>query len=99
MSCRVLARVLTTQLFDLKVYGCENVPKRGGALILSNHQSNLDPVLLAVKGIQVEIGEDGKPRTRVTFTTSGSRPAPNITSTITSMTRSSPIPNPNIARR
>ena len=28
-SCRVLARLLTTLLFDLKVYGRENVPRRG----------------------------------------------------------------------
>ena len=48
-SCQVLARVLTTLLFDLKVFGRHNVPKRGGVLIVSNHQSNLDPVLMAVR--------------------------------------------------
>ena len=47
-SCQGLARVLTTLLFDLKVFGRHNVPKRGGVLIVSNHQSNLDPVLMAV---------------------------------------------------
>jgi 1-acyl-sn-glycerol-3-phosphate acyltransferase len=42
-------RILTTLLFDLKVYGVRNVPRDGGVLILSNHQSYLDPVLLAVR--------------------------------------------------
>jgi 1-acyl-sn-glycerol-3-phosphate acyltransferase len=46
---QILARVLTTLLFDLKVYGRENVPAQGGALIVSNHQGNLDPVVLAVR--------------------------------------------------
>jgi 1-acyl-sn-glycerol-3-phosphate acyltransferase len=41
--------VLTTLMFDLKVYGRHNVPPRGGVLIVSNHQGNLDPVLLAVR--------------------------------------------------
>ena len=46
---QILARVLTTLLFDLKVTGLENIPATGGALLVSNHQSNLDPVLLAVR--------------------------------------------------
>lgn len=33
-------------LFRLKVYGHHNVPARGGVLIVSNHQSLLDPILL-----------------------------------------------------
>ena len=45
---QVLARILTTILFDLKVYGRRNLPARGGVLIVSNHQGNLDPVLIAV---------------------------------------------------
>jgi 1-acyl-sn-glycerol-3-phosphate acyltransferase len=48
-SLQGLARILTTVLFDLKAYGRENIPRRGGALLLSNHQSYLDPVLLGVK--------------------------------------------------
>lgn len=48
-SLQALARLLTTLLFDLQVYGRKNVPARGGALIVSNHQSYLDPVLLAVR--------------------------------------------------
>ena len=35
--------------FDLKVKGLEHVPKTGGVLIVSNHQSYLDPVVLAVR--------------------------------------------------
>jgi 1-acyl-sn-glycerol-3-phosphate acyltransferase len=46
---QILAHVLTTQLFELHVSGLENIPATGGALIVSNHQSNLDPVLLAVR--------------------------------------------------
>jgi 1-acyl-sn-glycerol-3-phosphate acyltransferase len=46
---QIVARVLTTQVFDLKVYGQHNIPASGGVLIVSNHQSNLDPVLLAVR--------------------------------------------------
>jgi 1-acyl-sn-glycerol-3-phosphate acyltransferase len=48
-SCQALARVATTLMFDLKVYGTRNVPRRGAALIDSNHQSALDSVLLAVR--------------------------------------------------
>jgi 1-acyl-sn-glycerol-3-phosphate acyltransferase len=36
-------------LFDLKAYGVENIPKHGGVLIVANHQSFLDPVMLGVK--------------------------------------------------
>jgi 1-acyl-sn-glycerol-3-phosphate acyltransferase len=43
------ARILATVLFDSKVYGRGNIPRRGGVLIVSNHQSYLDPVLMAVK--------------------------------------------------
>ena len=46
---RPVARILTTAFFDLKVDGLENIPERGGALIISNHQSNLDPVVLGAR--------------------------------------------------
>jgi 1-acyl-sn-glycerol-3-phosphate acyltransferase len=46
---QIPARVLTTNLFDLKVHGIENVPRTGGVLLAANHQSYLDPVLVAVR--------------------------------------------------
>lgn len=46
---RVFARIATTLVFDLKVFGVHNVPKRGGVLLLANHQSYLDPVLIGVR--------------------------------------------------
>lgn len=42
-------RILTSRLFDLKVYGLEHVPRRGGALLVANHQSYLDPIVVAVR--------------------------------------------------
>jgi 1-acyl-sn-glycerol-3-phosphate acyltransferase len=47
-SLQIIARVWTTLYFDLKTYGVENVPKTGGVLLVANHQSYLDPVLVAV---------------------------------------------------
>ncbi|HEX2971467.1 MAG TPA: lysophospholipid acyltransferase family protein [Tepidisphaeraceae bacterium] len=46
---QIPCRIVTSLMFDLKVYGREHIPAEGGALLLSNHQSNLDPVLLAVQ--------------------------------------------------
>jgi len=46
---RIFARPWADKWFDLKSYGVRNVPRRGGVLIVSNHQSYLDPILLAVK--------------------------------------------------
>jgi 1-acyl-sn-glycerol-3-phosphate acyltransferase len=42
-------RMLAIILFDLRAAGVDNVPRRGGVLIVSNHQSFLDPVMLGVK--------------------------------------------------
>ncbi|QOV88484.1 lysophospholipid acyltransferase family protein [Humisphaera borealis] len=44
----VLSRIVFTTLFDLKVYGAETFPPSGGVLVVSNHQSHLDPVILGV---------------------------------------------------
>ena len=46
---QVLVRVSTTVLLDLKVYGKENIPAEGGALMISNHQSYLDPAILGAQ--------------------------------------------------
>jgi len=48
-SLQIVARILTTLLFELKVYGIENVPTSGGALLVANHQSYIDPVVVAVR--------------------------------------------------
>ena len=44
-----ICRIVTTLAFDLKVYGVHRLPQDGGVLVVSNHQSYLDPVLLAVR--------------------------------------------------
>ncbi|MDB5173960.1 MAG: plsC 2 [Phycisphaerales bacterium] len=43
-----ICRMVMTIFFDLKVYGAYHVPKTGGALLVSNHQSYIDPILLAL---------------------------------------------------
>ncbi|HSU65921.1 MAG TPA: lysophospholipid acyltransferase family protein [Tepidisphaeraceae bacterium] len=48
-SLQVVARIWTTLMFDLKVFGAHRVPDEGGVLLISNHQSYLDPVLLGVR--------------------------------------------------
>lgn len=44
-----IARIFTTLLFDLKVYGRDHIPPSGGVLLVANHQSYLDPVVVAVR--------------------------------------------------
>jgi len=46
---QALCRIATTLLFDLKVFGVERIPREGGVLVVCNHQSYLDPVLVAVR--------------------------------------------------
>jgi 1-acyl-sn-glycerol-3-phosphate acyltransferase len=46
---QTIVRVSTSTLFDLKVYGRKNVPDEGGALMISNHQSYLDPAILGAQ--------------------------------------------------
>jgi 1-acyl-sn-glycerol-3-phosphate acyltransferase len=43
-----LLRFIFTVFFSYRAYGMENLPKKGGVLILSNHQSFLDPILLSL---------------------------------------------------
>jgi 1-acyl-sn-glycerol-3-phosphate acyltransferase len=42
-------RIITTCCFDLRVVGSERVPRTGGVLLVANHQSYLDPVLIGVR--------------------------------------------------
>jgi long-chain acyl-CoA synthetase len=42
-----LARMIALDRFDLKVRGIEKLPKSGAYIISSNHQSYLDPLILA----------------------------------------------------
>ena len=44
-----LLRMFSILFFDLRAFGLENIPKRGGVLIVANHQSYLDPAILGVK--------------------------------------------------
>ena len=45
---RGLFRIATSLAFDLKAYDVRNIPRTGGVLIVSNHQSFLDPIILGV---------------------------------------------------
>lgn len=44
----VACRLLATLLFQVRVSGRERVPREGGVLVLSNHQSHFDPVLIGL---------------------------------------------------
>lgn len=46
---QMLCRIWTTLYFQLQIIGRQNIPPTGGVLVVSNHQSYLDPVLLAVQ--------------------------------------------------
>ena len=46
---QLMFRIYFSVFFDLKVYGVRNIPRLGGALMVSNHQSLLDPPLLGVR--------------------------------------------------
>ena len=41
------ARLILIFLFHVRVFGKENVPTKGGFILLSTHQSYLDPVICA----------------------------------------------------
>lgn len=47
-ALQVLCRVTCTVLWGVRGEGQRNVPAEGGVLLLSNHQSYLDPVLIGV---------------------------------------------------
>lgn len=44
---RILSRLLTRIFGPVSIYGAERVPRSGGALIIANHLSNADPVVIA----------------------------------------------------
>lgn len=45
---QMVARIFAQLFFDVRFYGTRHLPRRGGVLLVSNHQSYLDPVLLAI---------------------------------------------------
>lgn len=45
---RFVCRLLATLLFQIRVKGREWIPHDGGVMVLSNHQSHFDPVLIGV---------------------------------------------------
>lgn len=47
--CRGACRIVTSVFFDLKVYGLHHIPADGGALVIANHASYLDPALIGVR--------------------------------------------------
>ncbi|MBI2823358.1 MAG: 1-acyl-sn-glycerol-3-phosphate acyltransferase [Planctomycetia bacterium] len=47
-NLRVICRLAAAGFFHLRCTGRENQPRAGGALVLSNHQSHLDPVLVGM---------------------------------------------------
>lgn len=47
--CRSTARLVGTMFQDLKAYDAKNVPLTGGVILVSNHQSFVDPAYIAAK--------------------------------------------------
>ena len=47
--CRSTARLVGTMFQDLKAYDAKNVPLAGGVILVSNHQSFVDPAYIAAK--------------------------------------------------
>ncbi|REJ90261.1 MAG: 1-acyl-sn-glycerol-3-phosphate acyltransferase [Planctomycetota bacterium] len=45
---RVFARLVFTLVWKVRCFGREHQPPRGGVLVVSNHQSHLDPVLIGL---------------------------------------------------
>lgn len=45
---RLLARMLITLVFELRVEGRQHLRAEGGAMLLSTHQSVMDPVLVGL---------------------------------------------------
>ncbi|MCA9248684.1 MAG: 1-acyl-sn-glycerol-3-phosphate acyltransferase [Planctomycetales bacterium] len=47
-ACRLMLLIWCKLYFRLSVRGAEHMPRTGGCIVLSNHQSHLDPVLVGV---------------------------------------------------
>jgi 1-acyl-sn-glycerol-3-phosphate acyltransferase len=45
---RLPCRLVGVAVFRIRVFGREHVPRSGGVLVVSNHQSHLDPVLVGL---------------------------------------------------
>ena len=45
---RLPCRLVGVAVFRIRVFGREHVPRSGGVLVVSNHQSHLDPVLIGL---------------------------------------------------
>ena len=46
--CQVICRILCVVLFGVRVRGQHRFPRHGGVLLVSNHQSHLDPILAGI---------------------------------------------------
>jgi 1-acyl-sn-glycerol-3-phosphate acyltransferase len=46
--CQAVCRILCLVLFGVRVRGQHRFPRHGGVLLVSNHQSHLDPVLAGI---------------------------------------------------
>jgi len=47
-ACKGISRMGASLWFDLKAHGVQHVPRTGGALLICNHQSFMDPVFVGV---------------------------------------------------
>ncbi|HEV3342243.1 MAG TPA: lysophospholipid acyltransferase family protein [Pirellulales bacterium] len=45
---QLVCRLLATLLFQIRISGRDLVPREGGVMVLSNHQSHFDPVLIGL---------------------------------------------------
>ncbi len=48
VGCRAFYRLAFSLFFRIRAWGVENVPREGGALLVSNHQSFLDPPAVGI---------------------------------------------------